>query len=216
MTQVKEKRAKSLKPPKPDADTERAKLCEALGFSLEDLDGLEGFDELTAQDLRRAVSYVEEQERDNPLQEFKLEITGETAAAKRPRTARIFNKEGQMVGARVYAADGADQKTLRQEVRAILPKGFIPLEGEVELYLRVYRRMPAGWPPYKELLGELRYLRPETKPDVDNQYKLISDAMNAVLWRDDAQVVMADVMQFFSKRPRLEVVVRGRAKRLAK
>ena len=50
-------------------------------------------------------------------------------------------------------------------------------------------------------------IRPVTKPDTDNILKIVKDALNGVLWKDDAQVVSDKVEKFYSQELRLVISV---------
>jgi len=170
---------------------------------------------LKSADLKRAWEFVERQEAENPLTELHFELPGETPVAKRPRSSGFMRDNGK-IGVKVYAADGKSQRSLRQEIAASLPPDFVPFEGEVELGTIFYRSIPGSWPSYKKLLAELGYLRAETKPDADNQLKLVVDAMRGVVFVDDAQVVLVEEPLLYSIRPRMEAIVRGRRFRMTK
>lgn len=47
-----------------------------------------------------------------------------------------------------------------------------------------------------------------SRPDADNISKIVKDALNTVVWRDDAQVVKLTVEKFYGERPRVDVVIR--------
>lgn len=47
------------------------------------------------------------------------------------------------------------------------------------------------------------------KPDADNIGKIICDALNGVLWRDDAQVSELRVVKIYGEQNRTEVCVKG-------
>ena len=49
--------------------------------------------------------------------------------------------------------------------------------------------------------------RPTKKPDVDNIFKAVSDALNGVLYGDDKQIIHARVEKHYSDEPRVEVEV---------
>ncbi|QNV51628.1 hypothetical protein GE573_00524 [Bacillus velezensis] len=51
-------------------------------------------------------------------------------------------------------------------------------------------------------------LRPITKSDVDNYVKGVKDALNHLIYKDDSQVVDLKVSKFYSKEPRVEVMIR--------
>ena len=59
-----------------------------------------------------------------------------------------------------------------------------PVEGAVSLMLRVYLPRPKS--------AKKREL-PTVKPDWDNYGKLVSDSLNGLVWKDDAQIVSAFV-----------------------
>ena len=50
-------------------------------------------------------------------------------------------------------------------------------------------------------------IRPTKKPDFDNIGKVICDALNEIAYRDDAQIVDAQVRKFYSDRPRVVVTI---------
>ncbi len=68
--------------------------------------------------------------------------------------------------------------------------------------------IPASFSKRKRLDAIERRLRPTTKPDWDNIAKTI-DALNKVVWPDDAAVVDAVVRKFYSEKPALVIVVRA-------
>lgn len=50
-------------------------------------------------------------------------------------------------------------------------------------------------------------IRPTKKPDFDNIGKVICDALNKIAYRDDSQIVDAQVRKFYSDRPRVVVTI---------
>ena len=171
---------------------------------------------LTARDLDRAIKFVTEHETSNPHTQLQFTIPGNPPVAKRPRASRIRSKSGDVVGIRMHAEDAGDQRTMRSEILLRLPQDHIPFAGEVELHLDIYRPMLASWPPYKQLLAELGYVRADRKPDWDNHAKLVTDAMRGVVFVDDSLVVLGSVTLRYSQRPRLEVTVSGRARSITR
>ena len=171
---------------------------------------------LKTTDVTKAMKFVTEQESDNGHQQMTLEVPGDPPISKRPRASRIKNGSGQVVGIRVHAADAAEQRSMRSEITLRIPEGYVPFAGEVEIHLGIYRPMLSGWPQYKRLLAELGYVRPESKPDFDNFAKILIDAMRGVVFVDDGQIVVGNVSLNYSVRPRLEVTVSGRPRRMNK
>jgi Holliday junction resolvase RusA-like endonuclease len=62
--------------------------------------------------------------------------------------------------------------------------GQAPLEGPIELRIRAVYRVPTSWP--KKRAAEARWRT--SKPDADNLAKIVSDSINEIVFRDDAQV----------------------------
>ena len=52
-------------------------------------------------------------------------------------------------------------------------------------------------------------IRPTVKPDWDNIGKIISDALNGIAYKDDAQVVSCTVEKRYSNTPCVEVWLEG-------
>ncbi len=50
-------------------------------------------------------------------------------------------------------------------------------------------------------------MRPTVKPDWDNLGK-VTDALNGIVWEDDKQVVDGQVIKYYDREPRLEIVVK--------
>jgi Holliday junction resolvase RusA-like endonuclease len=168
-------------------------------------------------DLKRALAFIADNESDNGHEVIRFSVMGDPPVSKRPRSARIKNKAtGAVTGIRVFAADADDQLSLKESVVRRLPAGHIPYAGEVDVVLEIFRPMLASWPPYKCLLAELGYVRPESKPDADNFAKIIVDAMRGVVFVDDGQIVNVTIALGYSVRPRLEVAVSGRKRRMNK
>lgn len=78
-----------------------------------------------------------------------------------------------------------------------------PLSVDVVAYMPVAESKPRKWKA-AALAGEIR---PTKKPDWDNFGKIL-DALNLVVWADDAQIVDGRVQKFYSEAPRMEIRVR--------
>lgn len=76
------------------------------------------------------------------------------------------------------------------------------LEGPLSLTVRVVRTRPASW--LKKRQGETWDTR---KPDWDNLGKICSDAMNGIVYADDAQIAVATVFKMLGAEPCVEITV---------
>jgi len=177
------------------------RACEAVGGSVAD--------------VRKALAFVRQQEAENPLAELlRLRVPGDPGAARRPRKARFKTADGW--GERFHPGDADEKLNLVQLFRLQVPHDYVPVEGACQVTLEVYKAPPKSMPPFKLILAEAGYLMPETAPDFDNYLKIVSDALNKLAWRDDGQVSQGGCFKFFSLRPRAELVVWGRRRRMHK
>ena len=83
-----------------------------------------------------------------------------------------------------------------------------PLSGPLSLLVTEYRAIPASWAKWKRQAANEGDISPMTKPDWDNIGKAISDALNGLIWKDDAQVIDGHVRKFYDTEPRVEIEVR--------
>ena len=67
--------------------------------------------------------------------------------------------------------------------------GAALIEGAVDVSLFIVCQIPASWSKKKQAAATAGAIFPTTKPDIDNIEKIIYDAINGVVWKDDVQVV---------------------------
>lgn len=130
----------------------------------------------------------------------RIEFTVTFAAGKQRhrldrRHARMYTPDDTIRNERAIAAACAEAMA-EAGIKSLV---FGPHEPVI-LNVDAYRPLPESRP--KSVLSE-----PDTyKPDSDNEGKLVMDALNGLVWADDAQVVDLHVV----KHPR----VRGQAERM--
>ncbi|WP_019646178.1 RusA family crossover junction endodeoxyribonuclease [Novispirillum itersonii] len=67
--------------------------------------------------------------------------------------------------------------------------------------------VPASWPKRRQALARNGAELPAKKPDLDNLEKLVLDALNGIVWRDDAQVVEGTKRKIYGDAPGVTVTV---------
>ena len=87
----------------------------------------------------------------------------------------------------------------RAQIVSQLPKDFKPMEGPLRIQIIVGRTRPKSAPK--------RVKHAATRPDLDNYLKLIFDAMNSVVFRDDGQIVAITAVKHFSDKPGIDITV---------
>ncbi len=85
--------------------------------------------------------------------------------------------------------------------------GREPISGGVRLDVGIYLPVPKSWPEHRRLDALSGGLMPTMRPDGDNCYKAVADALNGVCYRDDGQIVIGGFVKYYSERPRVEVTV---------
>lgn len=130
---------------------------------------------------------------------IRFSVPGEPVGKARPR----FTKNGH-----AYTTDKTRSYEAIVKLCAIKAmKGKKLLTGAISLSVTAFFPIPKSCTKAvraKALSGELRHTK---KPDWDNVGKIISDAMNGVVYADDAKVSHAIVDKRYSDFPRVEVSV---------
>ena len=132
-------------------------------------------------------------------------VPGEPQGKARPKVTRTKSRKSL-----TYTPDKtvAYEELVRLRFTNVVPEGF-RFDAGTPLYLIVnaYMRIPKSKPKYqiRDMLANI--LRPTKKPDWDNIGKIISDALNKAAYADDAQIVDAHIIKWYSNDPRVEVEI---------
>ena len=85
--------------------------------------------------------------------------------------------------------------------------GRKPLSAPLEVVIGSYFPIPRSWSKVKQRAAAVCAILPAKRPDIDNIVKLAKDAMNGVVYRDDAQIVSLRAIKRYDEKPRLEIRV---------
>ena len=129
-----------------------------------------------------------------------IELRGEPKGKGRPRFVRSTGRAFTPAATRSYESH---LRLAAQDVMGARP----PLEGPVSIDVVALMPIPKSWSKSRRAEAALQMHRPIKKPDADNLLKVI-DALNEVVWRDDAQVVDAVIIKRYSDTPALKITVR--------
>jgi Holliday junction resolvase RusA-like endonuclease len=86
--------------------------------------------------------------------------------------------------------------------------GRPPLTCPVVIEIRAVFAVPRSWNAKQRDLAIVGILRPAKRPDLDNCVKAITDALNTVVYADDAQIVEANCAKRYGPAPMVIVTVR--------
>jgi Holliday junction resolvase RusA-like endonuclease len=70
-------------------------------------------------------------------------------------------------------------------------------EGPVSLSVEFFLAPPASWSGKKKQQAYDGIIRPTSRPDLDNYIKMVMDALNGIVWKDDAQVVSIEASKCY-------------------
>lgn len=106
--------------------------------------------------------------------------------------------------------DPPKSRNYKQQIRmdAIAAKPPTPIEDAVNMEVKIFLRIPASWSKKKQQAAAEGIIRPTSRPDLKNYIAGIEDALNAIIYRDDSQVVSYEGSgKWYSFNPRVEVVI---------
>ena len=85
--------------------------------------------------------------------------------------------------------------------------GKVPLDVPLSVEVTAFLPIPVSFSKKKRAAAAQGLHLPSKKPDVDNYLKQL-DALNTIVWRDDALIVVATIRKVYAEKPRLEIEVR--------
>jgi Holliday junction resolvase RusA-like endonuclease len=130
-----------------------------------------------------------------------IRVPGKVTGKQRPRFSR---KNG-----RAYTPEQTTNMEAHVKQCAIQDVGQPCMVGALAVAIEVGVPIPVSWPKRKQTQAASGMLRPTAKPDLDNIIKLVCDALNEIVWRDDAQIVAQVATKHYALVP--ETVIRVRA-----
>ena len=129
-------------------------------------------------------------------------VYGNPTAKGRPKFAR----RGNFVAAYTPKKTSDNAKIISGEAMVAMA-GRKPLEGALGCVLSFYMPIPKSTSKKdaaKMLSGEIHHIK---KPDLDNAEKQVLDAMNGIVYLDDAQITWIASSKRYSDNPRTEILI---------
>lgn len=136
------------------------------------------------------------------MNEIQFTIPGPPQGKARPRVVRA--KSGISL---TYTPDKtvAYEELVRSRYQAAAQSFRFPDDAQVAI--QITARYPIPKSKSKKTKAEMLVgaLRPTKKPDCDNIVKIICDALNGFAYKDDAQIVLAQVAKEYAEIPQTNV-----------
>lgn len=82
-----------------------------------------------------------------------------------------------------------------------------PLTGPLAVKVTFYRTVQRSLSKAETDRRLTNKVKPTTKPDVDNYIKSLLDALNGILWKDDAQIVKLEAQKKYAEKGHIEMVI---------
>lgn len=127
-----------------------------------------------------------------------IELPGPPKGKGRPRFTRK--------GIAFTPADTRSYETALAWAGKEAMRGAKPIESPLTVVVVAHMPIPMSWSQKRQRMALAGETRPTSKPDTDNLLKTL-DALNGIVWRDDAQIVDVRCVKIYSERPRLVVTV---------
>lgn len=127
-----------------------------------------------------------------------ITVPGEPVAKARPR----FTRNGNVYTPKKTAVY---EQVIGLHARAAM-KGRKILTGAVRLSVTAYMPIPSSWSMKQKTKAMTGALRHTKRPDSDNLCKAVQDALNGVIYADDAQIDEVHIVKRYGM-PRTEIVV---------
>ena len=129
---------------------------------------------------------------------IKLVIPGEPVAKGRPRVTKWGTYTPEKT---------KNYETLVKEL-FFIEHGQPLLEGQLAINIKAYFSIPKSTSKKNKNLMIAGKIRPTKKPDADNILKIIGDALNDIAYKDDKQIVSANIEKFYSDEPRVQIEIK--------
>lgn len=126
-----------------------------------------------------------------------ITIPGDPVAQGRPRVTRFGTYDPEK---------SRDYKAFVKYC-ALEVKPDSPLDRPLAVTVRAFFPMPKSKSKRWHTAALLGDERPTKKPDADNIAKIVCDALNGILWKDDSQIVILLVTKRYALEPRVELEV---------
>lgn len=127
---------------------------------------------------------------------------------KEHQGARIVKtKDGRQFISHYTKSQTRSEEGAIRHFACLAMQGRLPLDGPLEIRVCAWIAIPGSWSTKKQTAAASGEIYPVGRPDWDNYAEML-DALNGIVWTDDARVVTAVVHKRYSVRPRLVVHVR--------
>lgn len=128
---------------------------------------------------------------------MKLTILGCPTPVARPRVTHHHT----------YNPKKKQQDKLSFEIKAQLPLSYIPSIKPIELSLFFFMPIPKSYSKKKRESLRGQPCTSHAKGDLSNLVKIVEDAANGILYKDDSQIYELVAQKTYSEKPRTIIII---------
>jgi Holliday junction resolvase RusA-like endonuclease len=130
-------------------------------------------------------------------------VDGDPHGKGRPR----FRNTGKFVQTYTDSKTKSYEEKVRDAAKQAMGSAE-PLETPVSVFCYIRLPVPKSYPKTRREACLNGSERPSKKPDTDNVFKSVSDAMNGIVYKDDCQIVSINAKKVYSAVAGVDVMVR--------
>jgi Holliday junction resolvase RusA-like endonuclease len=151
--------------------------------------------------------------------DLRLIVAGEPVPKGRPKFARVRTRSGREFVSTYTPKKTRDFEAVVREQATLAVSGFLDTTGSNPLMFPLtdiamdvtalfVLAIPKSFTKRERELALAGAMRPVVKPDLDNLFKAVTDAMEGVVFAADSRIVTAQLTKFYGADPRAEIIVR--------
>ncbi len=141
------------------------------------------------------------------MAECRFTVPGKPFGWQRTGKRLVMPKEGRPFVQEYTPSQMRSEQAAFRVLAAAAMRGAPPFAGPVTMRLIAYYPIPPSWPQKRQLQALAGDVRPTVKPDLGNVVKSVEDALNQIVYRDDAQIVEQSLAKVYGRNPRVVVLV---------
>lgn len=123
-----------------------------------------------------------------------------------PKARPRFRRIGNFVSTYTAAKTKTYEDSVREAARSAMGSSE-PLETPVSVYCYIRCPIPASYSKKRKQACLDGIEKPTHRPDADNTFKSVSDAMNGIVYKDDSQIINIHITKVYAETPAVEVLV---------
>ena len=130
-----------------------------------------------------------------------LTIEGEVVGKGRPRFATIKGRAIAYTPKKTSDYENYIKVLYTSQVRHNFG------DSPIRMAIKVNKSIPKSVSKKKHEAMLSGSIRPVTRPDLDNYYKLVADALNKIAYDDDSQIVTCEISKYYSDKESIDISI---------